>query len=129
MAPLIETKRLILKALSRGDASLMYSYRSDPEVTRYQSWHPASEHEAESFIIETNKTDFNTVDTWFQLGVYLKSTGELIGDIGIHFLAPDNRQAEIGFTIAPKHQRKGYATEAVAQVFRLNQNLPIEFVV
>ena len=111
--PVIETERLLLKALEIRDAPAMYAYRSDPAVCRYQGWRPASEEEVSGFIREHCGAGFNLVDAWFQLGMYLKATSELIGDLGLHFLAPDNRQMEIGFTVAPRHQRKGYAAEAV----------------
>jgi len=50
------------------------------------------------------------------LGVYTNSTGGLIGDIGLHFLAKNSNSAEIGYTIAPEHQRKGYAFEGIERV-------------
>jgi RimJ/RimL family protein N-acetyltransferase len=113
MTPELKTERLILRRLILNDAAAMYQYRSDPQVGRYQSWHPANEQEVEAFIRKIDRTAFNAVDTWFQLGICLKPTHELIGDIGIHFLPPENMQVEIGFTINPIYQHKGYATEAV----------------
>jgi RimJ/RimL family protein N-acetyltransferase len=115
-APEIQTKRLLLRELTLLDAATMYSYRKDPEVMRYQTWHPASEQEVEAFIKRINRIGFGVADTWFQMGIYLKDTQELIGDVGIHFLPAENSQAEIGFTVSPKHQRKGYASEAVGHL-------------
>lgn len=112
-APRIETQRLLLKALEIRDTQAMYAYRSDPAVTRYHSWRPASEEEVAAFIRKINETGFNVVGSWFQLGIYLKGNQELIGDLGVHFLPPGNRQTEIGFTIRPIQQRQGYAAEAV----------------
>jgi RimJ/RimL family protein N-acetyltransferase len=43
--------------------------------------------------------------------VRFAATGELIGDLGVHLLA--GGQVEIGFTIAPVHQRQGFGTLAV----------------
>jgi len=115
-APEIKTERLILRALTLTDAPAMYSYRSAPEVMRHQSWHPTSETEIQAFIRNNRKLRFNYANTWVQLGICLKATNELIGDVGIHFLPLDNWQVEIGFTISPKHQGKGFATEAVKQL-------------
>ena len=53
------------------------------------------------------------MDSWFQFGIYQRGTRVLVGDVGMHFLPPDNRQTEIGFSISPNYQRKAYATEAV----------------
>ncbi len=112
-APRIETKRLILKELQLHDAPTMYRYRSDPAVFRYQSWRPQTEEEVRQLIDNVRKTGFNVTDSWFQLGIYLQAGSELVGDLGLHFLPPDSRQVEIGFTIQPTHQRKGYASESL----------------
>ena len=50
---------------------------------------------------------------WSQFAVALRATGQLIGDCAAMPQADDPRQCEIGFTIAPDHQGRGYATEAV----------------
>ena len=115
-APRIETQRLLLKALDIRDTKTMFAYRSDPAVTRYQVWRPESEEELKAFIRKMNETGFNVEDSWFQLGVYLKGNQELIGDLGLHFLPPGNLQIEIGFTIRPTLQRRGYAAEAVEEL-------------
>lgn len=112
-APRLVTERLIIENLKIQDYQKMYSYRSHPEVTRYQFWKPSGEEDVKQFIHKLCKTGFNIDGSWFQIGIYLKSNQELIGDIGLHFLPPDNRQTEIGFTIDPAHQHKGFATEAV----------------
>jgi RimJ/RimL family protein N-acetyltransferase len=45
--------------------------------------------------------------------VALRATGQLIGDCAAMTRADDPGQCEIGFTIAPRYQGRGYATEAV----------------
>lgn len=110
---LIETPRLLMKPLQLRDIRGMYAYRSDPEISRYQSWRPSREEEVEAFILKYGNGNINVVDSWCQMGVYRKTSRELIGDVGMHFLPPDSRQVELGFTISPRHQRKGYAAEAV----------------
>lgn len=91
----------------------MYAYRSQPEITRYQFWRPKGVEDVQELLDRMDKTGFGIVDSWFQLGIYLKDNQELVGDLSLHFLPPDSQQTEIGFTIAPDHQRNGYATEAV----------------
>lgn len=51
----------------------------------------------------------------YVFGVCLRSTDELIGHVG---LSPYRSQVEIGFAIEEKHQRHGYATEAVSAMTR-----------
>ncbi len=93
------------------DALTLFAYRSDPEVSRYQSFAPTSLDDARQFIAKLPTTPFGTPDTWFQLAIRLPA-GELIGDLGIHF-EEDPRQVEIGVTLAPEHQGQGFASEAL----------------
>lgn len=116
-SPQLATQRLILHELGPRDAEAIYSYRTLPEVWAYQSWRPGSILEVQEYIARSTAAGINVMDTWFQLGMYLRSDGRLVGDVGLHFLLPDNQQTEIGFTTSPDHQRKGYAFEAVAAVF------------
>lgn len=52
---------------------------------------------------------------WFQFGISLKSSNDLIGDIG--FLNSDlNQKSWIGFTLNFRYWGKGYAFESVKAV-------------
>lgn len=112
-APILTTTRLILKPFSPSDAEAVLAYRSDPEVTKYQNFCPTNIEETKAFILRKSGT-FNVEDSWFQLGIYRE--GQVIGDIGIHFIGPINSQCEIGYTLARNEQGKGYAQEAVTAV-------------
>ena len=116
MEPEILTQRLSLSRLTASDAPAMYGYRCDPEVCRYQSFEPGSIEDVENFIACLRFNVFDTPGLWFQFAIRIKETGLLIGDLGTHFLGEDPRQAEIGFTLAPAYQRRGYATEAVSSI-------------
>ena len=48
----IVTDRLILRDLGPADAEVMMLYRSEPEVSRYQSWEPASVDQLRSYFEE-----------------------------------------------------------------------------
>ena len=50
---------------------------------------------------------------WFQLAVEDTASGALVGDLATHVDADEHRQLEVGFTLAPEHQGKGYGTEAL----------------
>jgi len=106
-----ETERLSLRVLDIRDKEHCFQYRSLPEICRFQSWKPSGTEEIDAFIERNLLVIPNTPNTWLQLAVCLKD-GRLIGDIGIHFL-DDGFQAELGYTIAPDFQGRGYAEEAV----------------
>jgi len=109
----IQTGRLLIRTLDRDDAAAFFSYRSLPEVTRYQSWKPAGFREIVEFLIKNETVRPGQTGSWLQLAICLED-GRLIGDIGMHFL--ENDQMEIGYTLSPAHQGAGYASEAVRAV-------------
>lgn len=106
----IKTKRLIIKPISLNDVHHMFEYRAHENVARFQSFRPKTMADVEAFI-KNNPFEFNTENSWFQLGVFLNQM--LIGDIGIHFVGPENKQCEIGYTIGEAYQKKGYGKESV----------------
>lgn len=112
----LTTERLELRELAPEDAEALFAYRSHPDVARFQSWKPESLDDAHAFVASLKLHPPYTGGTWRQLGIALRADGTLIGDCGIHVLKSDSRHAEIGYTIAPDHQRNGYATEAVRAV-------------
>jgi RimJ/RimL family protein N-acetyltransferase len=109
----ILTERLALRELAAGDAQKIFEYRTLPEVSRFQSWGTHSRDEIVSDISAWAATEPGTPGSWYQIGITLRSSGELIGDCGFHVLAADPRQAELGIALAPKYQSLGYATEAL----------------
>ena len=111
----LQTERLLLRPLSLADADAFFRYRSLPEVCRFQSFQPKTLSEIEAFLRENESTPPNSSGTWRQLAICLRD-GMQIGDVGLHTL--DGWQLELGYTLAPEHQGKGYATAAVAAVLR-----------
>ncbi|HLI19130.1 MAG TPA: GNAT family N-acetyltransferase [Rhodanobacteraceae bacterium] len=107
----IVTARLRLDALRDEDAEALFAYRSDPAVSRFQGWKPASIEDAAGFIAAQRGIAVDTPDTWWQRAIRLRDSGELIGDLGLHFI--DGRAVEFGISLAPAHQRRGYAREAL----------------
>lgn len=115
----MNTPRLRLDALQPSDAEALFGYRGDPHVSRFQGWQPASVAEAADFIERQAGASLDTPDSWFQRAIRLRDGGELIGDLGIHLPADAEGSIEFGVSIAPAHQGRGYACEAVRAVFEL----------
>jgi RimJ/RimL family protein N-acetyltransferase len=110
----LRTGRLLVRRFRPGDAATLAAYRSDPEVARYQSWEvPFTLEQARRFVAGLATDHPDTPGAWFQFAVELDATGEHVGDLAAHTDDADPGLARIGFTIAPAHQRRGYATEAV----------------
>lgn len=112
----IETDRLLIRNLTIGDADAFFAYKRLPEATKYQYWRPKSLAEIKRFIRSMESVEPDTAGTWLQLAVCLKDGGSMIGDIGLHFPEDEDCQVEIGYTVSPEHQHRGYATEAVGAI-------------
>lgn len=113
----LETPRLVLRPLEMRDAPALSAYRSDPDTARYQTWDtPYSQTTAYEFIRAMLGSQPGKPGEWFQLALTLRHGGEMIGDCGFIRLGEDDRQAEIGFTLAPAWRGRGYAAEAVGRV-------------
>jgi RimJ/RimL family protein N-acetyltransferase len=119
MKLLIDTPRLQIRNLKLSDLPQFHAYRSDPQVTKYQGFDVFSREQAQNFIIDNAEKTFGKPGDWVQYGIEDKSTGMLIGDCAIRFHEQDSRLGEIGMTISPDNQRKGFGKEAVIAILRL----------
>jgi aminoglycoside 6'-N-acetyltransferase len=107
----LHTPRLVLRRFTMADLDPFVAYRADPEVARYQGWEAGfSRAQGEEFLEWVKSVDPDTPGEWFQFAIERRDAAGLIGDCAAHF-GPE--ETEIGFTLAPAHQRMGYATEAV----------------
>ena len=111
----MHTARLDLRPLTADDVGVLFAYRSDPAVARYQGMRPQSIEEAAAFIALVDAVPFAAPGRWSQLAVVQRDERRMIGDVGMH-VGEAGRTAEVGFTIAPAAQRRGYALEAVSAV-------------
>jgi RimJ/RimL family protein N-acetyltransferase len=110
----LTSARLVLRRFRADDIGAFVRYRADPAVARFQSWENFSDADGEAFFASLSGQHPDTPGEWFQFAIELAATGAMIGDCGLHALADSPREVEIGFTLAPAHHGKGYATEAVA---------------
>lgn len=109
---LLETPRLRLRIMEESDLEPLVAYRQDPEVARYQSWTPDFSMDlALALLRDVRGVPPGTPGVWLQLAIETQD-GDIAGDIGFRRLEHDPRQAEIGFTLARRFQKQGYATEA-----------------
>ena len=113
----IETERLVLRRFRKDDAVAFSTYRSAPEVARYQSWEtPFPLASAQEFVAGMLACHPDIEGEWFQFAVALRGSGGLIGDVAMHVLDGDPGSVEIGYTLAPAHAGHGFASEAVAAI-------------
>lgn len=109
--PVIETTRLILKPLVVDDAESLLAIFSDPEVMRYWNTAPwVKIQDAYDFVDKSNTAMLRQES--LVLGVYLKSTAELIGKCMLFSYDRISKRAEIGFGLSRYSWGKGYISEA-----------------
>lgn len=110
----MSTPRLVVRLMTDSDARPLAAYRSDPEVARHQSWEaPFPVEHAVDLIAGQAELAGPTPGHWIQLAVEVSST--MVGDVAVH-LDASGSIAEIGYTLDPAHQGRGYAVEAVGAV-------------
>ncbi|HEY5909692.1 MAG TPA: GNAT family N-acetyltransferase [Verrucomicrobiae bacterium] len=110
----LTSPRLLLRRLQSGDAAALRSYRSLPEVARYQGWESFGLDDAVRLIESQSHSEPGVPGTWFQLAIVERATESIVGDCGLHCRQDDPRQMEVGITLSPSHQGRGYATEALS---------------
>ncbi|OJF09908.1 GNAT family N-acetyltransferase [Couchioplanes caeruleus] len=112
---LLTTERLVLRRFRLEDVPALAAYRSDPGVARYQSWRSPYSLDKARYAVQTMVAADPGQPGWFQYAVELPDEAALIGDVGVN-LADNLMQAEIGYTLDPRWQGHGYASEAVRGV-------------
>ena len=117
--PTLQTAHLILRPVRRHDAEAMYAYARDADVSRYVLWEP---HRS---ISDTRET-ISDIRRQYRHGwpssfaIALKDTDRMIGSIGFMWLNPENRSAEIGYSLGKEHWNRGYMTEALTELIRFS---------
>src|SRR6185312_8693487 len=112
----LTSARLALRRFRAADIETFVRYRADPAIARFQSWENFSAADGQEFLASMMRQHPDTPGEWFQFAIELTATGAMIGDCALHALADAPGDVEIGFTLAPAHHGKGYATEAVARL-------------
>jgi RimJ/RimL family protein N-acetyltransferase len=106
-----------LRPFSDDDQPAFISYRSAPEVARYQSLDTTySMADAERFLATQQDVVFGRPGAWKQLAVVDQVSGTLCGDCAVRVSADQPDTAELGVTLAPDQQGRGVASEALAAV-------------
>lgn len=111
----LETKRLILRPFTDGDAADVYEYAKDPRVGPAAGWPP---HKDQGESLEIIRTVFS------QPGVFAvvhKEDGKVIGSAGYvdeHQTMLPGPDDEIGYALHPSYWGQGLIPEAVREILR-----------
>jgi ribosomal-protein-alanine N-acetyltransferase len=124
--PVLETDRLILRAVIVEDAIAIFGLRTNKEVNEFiDRKTPNNLSEARAFIDNIAKLEENNKGIFWVIAS--NSTNELMGTIGLRNFEDEENYAEIGYEISPDYQERGYMSEAFEAVINYGfQNLEIE---
>jgi len=115
----LRTDRLVLRPFEPADLEDFVAYRLRPDVQRYL-YNVAVDKSAcaELLAKRVNETELTEEGQRIALVVQLPE-GRVIGDVVLKWLSAQDRQGEIGYSLNPDHQGRGYASEAAARMLRL----------
>lgn len=109
----LSTTRLDVRRFTAGDVAAFTAYRADPDVARYQSWDTFTYAQGTALVEAMRQLELGTPGEWFQLALEDRDRRVLVGDLACKVNVDEPTEMEIGFTLAPAEQGRGYATEAL----------------
>lgn len=113
--PTLFTPRLTLRPVRMSDAADLYEYSRDPEVARHVLWDAhRSIHQTRAYIRYLLRQYRNAAPSTFAIA--LRDTGKVVGTIGFMWVQPENRSAEVGYSLSRAFWNQGYMSEALRAV-------------
>jgi RimJ/RimL family protein N-acetyltransferase len=114
----LTTERLVLDLLGEHDIEAFTEYRRLPEVARYQSWTTDYSSEDARALVSSQPVGLPRPGQWIQLAVRAVEVDQriLVGDVAIGADAIQPGTFELGITLHPRHQGRGFAHEALSAV-------------
>lgn len=106
----LETKHLVLRQVEPKDMDIIFDYRNHEACARYQRGQ-TKEREKIAELIERRCRDVLSADAPAMVGVALKESDELIGEIVV---MPNEGTISLGYTVSYRYHRRGYAFEALS---------------
>lgn len=121
MAVIAETKRLIIREMTTGEADMkaLFSLYEDPRMTEFME--PLFPYEEE---VEYEKNYIERVYAYYGYGLWFleeKETKEVIGRAGVEYREGcEKNEGELGFQVSFSRQRRGFAYEALTKIIELS---------
>ncbi len=113
--PSLVTKRLIVRPVRIGDAQDLFDYSRDPEVARHVLWEAhKSVHQTRQYVRFLLRQYRLCAPSSFV--IELRQTGRVIGTIGYMWVQPENRSAEVGYSLSRAYWNQGIMSEALSAV-------------
>lgn len=114
--PVIETERLLLRAVTMDDCEAMFFLRSNEEVTKHFNRDPDTDIEATRAKMEEILQNQEKNEAVFWVIALKEDPETMIGNIGYWRIEAQHHRAEIGYLLHPAHWKKGIMKEALKAV-------------
>lgn len=115
----LETQRLVLRRFERGDTQNMYNnWAGDGEVTKFLVWPAHKSADVSKEYIEFVIENYDKDPAYYEWGIELKETGQVIGSIGVVSRNDNVGSVHIGYCIGRAYWNKGITSEAFQEVIR-----------
>ncbi len=109
----LETERLRLRPFGPDDLEALFAIQADESVARWLYNDPRTLVETRELLArKIGGAALHGEGEWLSAAAVLRTTGELVGDVSLHWASEAHGQGELGFVVHPEHQGRGYATEA-----------------
>jgi len=115
--PVLETKRLKLRAIQKQDAEAIFRMRANERVGTFIPRPLLQESQTAIELVDRVINGFNNKSIIAWAGE-IKSTGEIIGTCGFNTIDRQNLRAEIGGEMDVQYWGKFYAIEAVEGIIK-----------
>ncbi|WP_433048049.1 GNAT family N-acetyltransferase [Dactylosporangium sp. CS-033363] len=118
----IRTERLTLRPFAEDDYADLHLMTGDPEVVRYLYAEVHSPDETRAALQRRiGQTELTGEGQWLVLAMQAEPEGEprVVGQVVLRWASAVHRQGELGFTMSPAFQGRGYAREAAEAMLRV----------
>ena len=116
----IRTSRLALRPYETGDLAFLHAMFSREDVCRYLPWMPMDIDQARAKLEQRmRQTHLEADGDPLVLVAEESDTEHQVGEFMLRLKSLESRQGEIGWSLHPDAQGRGYATEGAREMLRL----------
>lgn len=108
----ITTARLTIRRFQLTDLAGYLAYQSHPEVRRFMPGRALTDEQAERLLAKQFTMQDSDRDVYHAFAVTLRHGGQLIGDVGMYLPSGEEAVGDLGFQFDPEFHGQGYAFEA-----------------
>ena len=127
--PILETERLVLRAVTEADADAVFAACSNPNVTRFVLFdtHTTLD-DSLAFVRDFASANYDEmIPDPFAITLRHDADPRLLGALGCHWVSQPHHTMELGYWLAEHLWGRGLATEAARAVLGfVFRNYPVE---